>query len=46
MSTPIWEGIEIAFTHHKQRLGGPFDHLELWASPRGVRARMAEWRSA
>lgn len=34
MSTLIWEGIEIALTHHTQRFGGPFDHLELHAQER------------
>lgn len=34
MSTLIWEGIEIALTHYKQRFGGPFDHLELQAKER------------
>ena len=34
MSTLIWEGIEIVFSHHTQRFGGPFDHLELHAKER------------
>lgn len=34
MSTLIWEGIAIALTHHTQRFGGPFDHLELHAEER------------
>ena len=34
MSTLIWEGIEIDLSHHIQRFGGPFDHLELRAKER------------
>ena len=34
MPTLIWEGISIALSHHKQRFGGPFDHLEVKADER------------
>ncbi len=34
MSTLVWEGITIALSHHPQRFGGPFDHLELRAHER------------
>ena len=34
MSALIWEGISITLSHHKQRFGGPFDHLELHAKER------------
>ena len=34
MSTLTWEGISITLSHHTQRFGGPFDHLELHAKER------------
>lgn len=34
MSTINWEDISIDLSHHQQRFGGPFDHLELRASER------------
>ena len=34
MSTLVWEGISIVLSHHSQRFGGPFDHLELRANER------------
>ena len=34
MSTLVWGGISIVLSHHFQRFGGPFDHLEVQASER------------
>lgn len=34
MTTIVWEGIEIALSHHKLRYGDSFDHIELQAKER------------
>lgn len=34
MTILIWEGIEIALSHHKLRYGDTFDHIELRANER------------
>ena len=34
MTILIWEGIEIALSHHQKRYGDTFDHIELRASER------------
>ncbi len=34
MTVLIWEGIEIALSHHARRYGDTFDHIELQANER------------